>query len=1543
MTEALAILLASLPGIAALVAGTVRWRAWRAAGRVPLPMRLGLLLFVALAIGGCHTTHRGHWATAPVPQSKLAFQEPVRFSDGTEVPAQNGLLASYFAGAKYDRLDHQQIDPQVDFFWDAIHGGPVTTPDATDTNEFWGGFIGLPPRWHHWAVVWEGYLEAAVEGDYVLGVHVNNGGWIEMKGATGALQVVVSAPGGPSFEGTVTARRTLTAGRHYIRFSFYQNSPPIGVARLLWQPPGQAGLSVIPSVVLFTQATPPLDPELEELMNECVIADPVRTASLTYTGSWTDVSVPGLAGGLVFTRTYNSTDTKTGPFGLGWTHSYHSRLVQAGTAVSVFRPSGRFATFARESDGSYRAPLATHDVLRELPDGTFLLQTKDHTSWTYSGEGHLLSVADRNGQAVSLAYDAEGRLVSVREPTGRQVQLVYNADGRVVALVDPEGRTTTYSYDPQQQLSTVVQPGGPVWQYSYDAVGRLAEVVDPDGIVRTRNTYDARGRVVTQEEAGGNRFAFSAAPGVMTVSDAAGLTVTDRYDPDGNIESRTRSGGGVSSTIQFRYDANGKRIATVDPNGRETTFTYDSRGNVLTRTDPLGRIWQYEYDSRDNLTRSIDPVGAALGLSYDESDNVVAIEQEAKAGVFARTAFVYDERGLITSITNALGRVSTFTYDAHGSLASVADPLGRATAFRYDVLGRLVESVDPRGVRTTFSYDAAGRLTRSVEDADGLAATREFAYDGRGNRTSATDPNGHTTEFAYDAGGRLARVVDALGRATAFAYDVHGNRTSVTDASGATSSFAYDALDRLVRTTDALGASEEFSYDTAGNLVAAADKLGRETRYSYDAADRLVTMTDPAGGSVTFAYDGADRRTAITAPNGGTATFAYDLAGRRVEERDALGNAWRWSYDVAGNRIQQVDPNGQLTQFVYDPADQLVGIEYADGATVRFAYDPSGQRTAMEDPTGTTAAAYDALGRLTSIAQPVLGAVAYDYDATGNRTRLVLPGGRATTYEYDAADQLTAVTDAAGRTTSYEYDARGLPGATTLPNGVATERAYDAAGRLLSLVHRRGSTELGSVRYTLDAVGNRLAIEERFAGARSPALGAAVERKVAYAYDALDRLLSAAYSDGSPAERYTYDAAGNRLSATLGGRTVTYAYDAADRLLRAGDGVAEHDANGNLVRLGTRTYQYDAADRLLEANVGPGLSDRARYTYNGDGVRVAREARGHTTRWLQDLATALPVVLREHAPVQGGVPSSIDFTWGLELVSQEGSGGDREWRALLADGLGSVRSLVDLNGAITGTRAYDAFGNDQRPRAGNSANQETEFGFAGEQRDLLSNLVFLRARYYDARTGRFITRDALEQSGPGTQGFHRYSYVGNRSTVLTDPTGNCPICVIALAVWAVAEIGLTVADVVSTAQTVLDPCSTTQDKVASVGLLAIGLALPLGGGSTALRMGTKFDAGIPAARRLLPFRDPERLVEVNRTLDRIERGGPFPYARDGKVWENNGTPLPARTYGYYREYTVVTPGSARPGARRVVQGAGGETYYTDDHYRTFVQIDPRRH
>jgi ribonuclease T1 len=114
--------------------------------------------------------------------------------------------------------------------------------------------------------------------------------------------------------------------------------------------------------------------------------------------------------------------------------------------------------------------------------------------------------------------------------------------------------------------------------------------------------------------------------------------------------------------------------------------------------------------------------------------------------------------------------------------------------------------------------------------------------------------------------------------------------------------------------------------------------------------------------------------------------------------------------------------------------------------------------------------------------------------------------------------------------------------------------------------------------------------------------------------------------------------------------------------------------------------------------------------------------------------------------------------------------------------------------------------------------------------------------------------------------------------------------------------------------------------LAAVALLALGVAL-----AAPQVQDTASDGLREIAVAQLPS-------EARATIRLIKQGGPFPYERDGIVFRNFEKQLPSRDRGYYREYTVRTPGVKSRGARRIVAGRGGELYYTDDHYRSFRRV-----
>ena len=121
-------------------------------------------------------------------------------------------------------------------------------------------------------------------------------------------------------------------------------------------------------------------------------------------------------------------------------------------------------------------------------------------------------------------------------------------------------------------------------------------------------------------------------------------------------------------------------------------------------------------------------------------------------------------------------------------------------------------------------------------------------------------------------------------------------------------------------------------------------------------------------------------------------------------------------------------------------------------------------------------------------------------------------------------------------------------------------------------------------------------------------------------------------------------------------------------------------------------------------------------------------------------------------------------------------------------------------------------------------------------------------------------------------------------------------------------------------------------------LTLIGLS-PLAEGKVKLQPILEEAGTIITAQRQMPTLPINKLPpEAQVTIELIQKGGPFPYKQDGTIFRNREKRLPPAPVGYYREYTVPTPGLRSRGAKRIVTGQGNEIYYTGDHYRSFVRV-----
>lgn len=874
---------------------------------------------------------------------------------------------------------------------------------------------------------------------------------------------------------------------------------------------------------------------------------------------WDDFTLTNLSTGQSHTHTFNDIPNQEGLFGYGWTSNLEMRIIEnepEDGMTMVIREDGRQDHFTRNPDGTYTSHPGIHDRLTKTTTG-YALRRKDGLTWTFNLQGNLSSVADQNGNTLTIARDPQGRVTTVTDPTGRQLAFTYGANGKVSTVTDPFSRQWTYTYDASNHLIQVTDPLGLTERYTVDPITHnLARFTDKAGAV-FQYAYTIDDRVKTQTDPEGKvttftwQVPFAGLGGTATtlVANAHGETWSYRFkledevrpevhdqihvitDPYGNLEG-------------FAWDNDKNRIGKTDESDRSVFWEYDTQGNptkIIQFVPPAGSgsnsvsILQYE-PTFSQLTALYDPNEHETHFEYDPKGNLTKLWRPFNYVEKVENAFTYDSNGQVLAATDPLGRTWRFTYDAHGNRTSATDPLENVATATYDGIGRPTSITDPNGRTAGLTWDAGSRLTKVT---DPLGGETIYTYDGNDNVLTATDPEGRTTTFTYDGLGNLTKVADPLGNATAYTWD--------------TADFMHFGTSRLMSMTDGNGKTTTYAYDKRGRLISVTDSKGSVTRYGYDQTSHVTSITDANRRTTAFVYDDLERLTKTTDPLGNVTTFAYDRLGHLTAKTDA---------------------EGQTTTYTYDELDRLTRISYPDGSTATYTYDKAGNRTRMADSTGVTTYTHDALSRPTGVTTPDNRTITYTYDRVGNRTGMTSPIG-LTSYTYDALNRLTRLTDPLGGAYDFGYDRASRRTSLRFPNGLTTSYTYDPASRLTHLRSTNSSLQtLLELAYAYDPAGNVLGIT------RSPS-GSSGAGASTYTYDTLNQLTQAIYPGGI-SEAFTYDPVGNRLTAS----GVPHAYDAANRLLRAGPVTYAYDRIGNRIAQhdpagGSKTFTYDGANRLV--------------------------------------------------------------------------------------------------------------------------------------------------------------------------------------------------------------------------------------------------------------------------------------------------------------------------------------------------------------------------
>ncbi|WP_223260598.1 RHS repeat domain-containing protein [Paenibacillus ihbetae] len=521
----------------------------------------------------------------------------------------------------------------------------------------------------------------------------------------------------------------------------------------------------------------------------------------------------------------------------------------------------------------------------------------------YDDASRIQSTWDAEGNVHREYYDIYGQMVkseekTVQDQTGRLIvqQSMDPISGHVLKQTDAKGNVIHFGYTSLGQLKYVRDALNNTTEYAYDSNGNLVTVTDPNG-TKTHKSYDELNRVIlTRDKAGQEEKRYYDGNGnLVRKIDRNGHAMSYRYDNRNRLIERVSA----DETVQYAYDAAGKRISMADPTGI-TRYEYDPVQGSLTRLQyPDGQELRIAYDANGNRTEAIGPFGSQRFFRYDAMNRLAAMGTFSGAEEFKYT---YYANGLLNQST------------ANGNLT---------TKHRFNGT-KLTEKEQVRGQHLISRY--------------------QYEYDANNNIQKRTQ-NDVVDTFAYDP---LDRIAESSIFNEVYTYDKLGNRLILRSEQWLETpsmNNTFDAQDRLIQVATE-DKTVQYIYNGDGLLVERVEN-GVRSRYYYDGSQMIAEAEVVNGqpvhkatyirGNALEAIDYADGSRAYVLSNGhGDITELQDESGQKLN---------KYVYDLWGNILSQEEQVHNPFRYSGEYWDDTTKLQYL---RARW-YDPSVGRFINED------------------------------------------------------------------------------------------------------------------------------------------------------------------------------------------------------------------------------------------------------------------------------------------------------------------------------------------------------------------------------------------------------------------------------------------------------------------------------------------------------------------------------------------------------------------------------------------------------------------
>ncbi|MBX7208071.1 MAG: hypothetical protein K1X78_07165 [Verrucomicrobiaceae bacterium] len=1044
--------------------------------------------------------------------------------------------------------------------------------------------------------------------------------------------------------------------------------------------------------------------------------------------------------------------------------------------------------------------------------------------------GRLVRTIGPDGKETERrAYDDQGRVTSITDAAGNTSRTTYDYFGRVTSRTDALERVTKYAYDVKQGAvgctactactasampTRITMPSGRIIERVYDADRRLVEESSA-GAPPAAKVGQAAGLPVdpaTQQVAPlsppSTRHAYDLAGNLTSTTDPLGRTTSFEYDA---ANRRVKTINPDQTTRTATYDAGGHLITETNETGATTKRGYNAYGDITSVTDATGGTLSFLYEApgaaaRHRLTGTLSASGVRTDFHYDALWRKTA---EIK-GALNRDGAI---EALKSEIPNPKSAIATtrHEYDAAGNEVRAISPTGKITTHEYDARNRRILTAEP-----------LGRVWKFVHaDNAGPSGPAPCCGGDPGANSKAVEtilPDGAKESRVLDAAGQLVKTTDAKGDSIAYTYDPDGRLETLTDAKGNVTRWTYDARGKLSAKIYPDKTMELYEHDAAGQMIRRTRPDGTGATYVYDMRGKLTSIKwdgDKAEPS-TFAYDPAGRMT-LAKNLSATVEREYDARGRMQKETQIITA----SFDPQSGPVNPANPVNPVEKpaalspytvaYTHNADGQLHSITYPDGTIITYLYNSRGELAEVIDSSSMLPAP--------GTPRPL---ATYERRADGTIAKLTLANGVVTTRTHDAAGRLAEIkhTDANGKILESEasrYDARDRRTARIRGDGTADLFSYDPAGQVVAAAYGQASSDAGTpARNPNGATQSGTENTNNNPSPVNPANPAILSKE-------------AEQPAFTPTQTFAYDAAGNRMKTTDQGRTTEYTANANNQYTAIAEDGQQHepdyDKSGNLLHDATRKFTWDADIHLMSVTTQTEVSGqksevRESFRYDALHRRVARtESTSQlTTYFVHDgwnviaeyCSTAEPAVKSsaglkpaprtpgEKQPAEASAPDpalkrmttlAIRHVWSEDLSrTLQGAGGiggllssthfpqqqpqttannrqPSQTYFFSYDSNGNVILLTDARCLTAAKYRYDAFG--KTISATGKAAELNRYRFSTKPVESASGLAYFGYRYYDSQTGRWPSRDPLQER----DGHNLYSMVENEAPNKVDRLG----------------------------------------------------------------------------------------------------------------------------------------------------------------------------